>query len=338
MLQLNDNAYNETTALNEPKLKLWTSMGLLLTYRCPAQCEFCYYNCGPQKSGLMSIENAIAAWQGLIRIAGEHAKIHITGGEPFLYWEHLQQLLSTATEFNLRPVDVIETNAYWATNRTQIIERLSFLNSNNVRRLKISYDPFHAEFVDYERVKLLYEIACEVLGTDRVLFRWQQYLKKRPQIDGLSEEQKSSLFLESYRQYPFRFTGRAAGRLAQQLANKEVERISVENCKKAFLNSKSVHIDPFGNVFNGVCSGIIIGNINEKPLDKLWQTFNPAKKDFLNILFNSGPVGLLEKAIKSGYEKRRLYSNKCHLCTDLRQFFFDKGLLGQIISPKDCYT
>lgn len=338
MLKLSDNAYNKTVKPDESKLKLWTSMGLMLTYRCPAECEFCYYNCGPEKSGLLTIENVIAAWQGLINLASEQAKIHITGGEPFLYWQHLQHLLSTAVKFNMGQVDVIETNAYWAANRTEIIERLRFLNSHNVRRLKISYDPFHAEFVDYDRVKLLYDTACEVLGTDKVLFRWQQYLKERPRIDGLSEEQKLSLFSESCRQYPCRFTGRAAGRLAQRLANKELEQISAENCKKAFLNSKSVHIDPFGNVFNGVCSGIIIGNINEKSLDELWQTFNPAKEEFLNVLFNNGPVGFLQEAIKSGYEKRRLYSGKCHLCTDLRQFFFDKGEFRQIINPKDCYA
>lgn len=338
MLRLNDNAYNKTAAPNEPKLKLWTSMGLLLTYRCPARCEFCYYNCGPEKSGLMNIKNAIAAWQALIRIAGEHAKIHITGGEPFCYWEHLQELLSTASKLSLGPVDIVETNAYWATNRAEIIERLNFLNSQNVQRLKISYDPFHAEFVDYDKAKLLYDTACEVLGAERVLFRWQLYLKVQLQIAGLSEEQKLSLFLESYRQYPYRFTGRAAGRLAQALSDKEPELISMENCKKAFLDSKSVHIDPYGNVFNGVCSGIIIGNINKKPLDKLWQKFNPADEDFLNVLFNSGPVGLLQEAVKSGYKKRRLYAGKCHLCTDLRQFFFDKGDFGPIIGPKDCYS
>jgi organic radical activating enzyme len=338
MSGLNENAYNVTMAPSEPKLKLWTSMGLLLTYRCSARCEFCYYNCGPEKSGLMSIENAIAAWRGLVRIAGERAKIHITGGEPFLYWEHLQQLLSTAEKLDLGPADVIETNGSWAENPKEVTERLNFLHSCNVRRLKISYDPFHAEFVDYNKVKLLYEIACQVFGEDRVMFRWQQYLKEPPQLAGLSEDQKLNLFIESYRQYPCRFTGRAAGRLAQALADKELEQISAENCQKAFLNSKSIHIDPFGNVFNGVCSGIIIGKTDEKPLDELWQTFNPANEEFFNVLFNNGPAGLLEKAAKSGYQKRRYYVNKCHLCTDLRQFFFDKGQTRQIIGPNSCYT
>ncbi len=337
MLQLNDNVYNKTAAPDEPKLKLWTSMGLLLTYQCPAECEFCYYNCGPKKSGLLSIDNAVAAWRGLKDLAGEHAKIHITGGEPFLYWQHLQQVLCRADELSLALVYVIDTIAYWAEDRTYRIERLLVLDSDKVSRLKIIYDPFHAEYVDFGRVKLLYETACDLLGIDRVMLRWQQYLKEPPQIDGLSEDQKLSLFLQSYRQYPCRFTGRAAGRLAKELADKEIDQIAATNCKKAFLGSKSVHIDPFGNVFNGVCSGIIIGNINEIPLEKLWQRFNPAEEEFLNVLFNNGPVGFLKKAAKSGYKKYRLYAGKCHLCTDLRQFFFDNGLFRQIIGPEDCY-
>ncbi|MBN1788129.1 MAG: 4Fe-4S cluster-binding domain-containing protein [Sedimentisphaerales bacterium] len=337
MLQLNDNAYNKMTAPDEPKLKLWTSMGLLLTYQCPAECEFCYYNCNPQKSGLLSIENAVNAWQQLKNIAGEHAKIHLTGGEPFLQWPHLQQLLSKAKAMSMGPVDVIETNAYWAEEQKDIIERLRFLDDHNVSRLKISYDPFHAEFVDFSRIKLLYTTACDLLGHDRVMLRWQKYFEQSPQIKGLSEEQKLDVFLQSHKQYPFRFTGKAAGKLAKKAADKQTDQIAEENCKKAFLGSKSVHIDPFGNIFNGVCSGIVIGNINENPLDVLWQKFNPAKEEFLDVLFKKGPAGFLKKATKLGYKKYRLYAGKCHLCTDLRRFFFDKGLFGPIIGPKECY-
>lgn len=337
MLKLNDNAYNKTVSADEPKLKLWTSVGLMLTYKCPAECECCYYHCGPEKSGLMSIEIALAAWQGLIEIAGASAKVHITGGEPFLYTEHLEELLEKAQQLGFGAADVIETNAYWATNKTDVTKKLEFLNRYNVGRLKISYDPFHAEFVKFDKVKLLYETACEILGVEKVMVRWEQYFKEPVETKDLDDEKKMDAFLESLRQYPCRFTGRAGGRLAQRLADKEIEQIAENNCKKGFLGSKSIHIDPYGNVFSGVCSGIVIGNINEKPLNRLWQEFNPAKDEFLNVLFNNGPVGFLEKATKSGYKKSRLYSGKCHLCTDLRQFFFDNNEFRQIISPKDCY-
>lgn len=338
MLLSSDNAYNKTIARDAPKLKLWTSAGLMLTYKCPARCECCYYNCGPDKGGLMSVQTAIAGWRGLIDIAGENAKIHITGGEPFLYYDLLCEILRKADELKLGRIDVIETNAYWATDKSEIIARLEFLNRHNVSKLKISYDPFHAEFIDFDKVKLLYETACQVLGTERVMLRWLDYFNTPPKLTGLSEEQKMGVFADSHKKYKCRFTGRAAGKMAQLLADKEFEQISTENCRKSFLDSKSVHIDPYGNVFNGVCSGIVIGNIEKTPLNEIWRNFNPAKQELLSVLFNSGPAGLVESTIKSGYKKCRLYSGKCHLCTDLRQFFFDNGLYGQIISPKECYN
>ncbi len=312
-------------------------MGLLLTYKCPAACTFCYYKCGPEKGGLMSIETAIAAWRGLKTLAGESAKIHITGGEPFLYFEHLAKLLEKAAKLGLGTVDMVETNGFWADKKNDIVEKLKFLDAHNVKKLKISYDPFHAEFVPYNKVKLLYETACEVLGPQRVLVRWQEYLEKDLSVKNCSEDEKTVLFADSLKNHPCRFTGRAAEKLTQLFANKEVEKIAKQVCQKSFLAAKGIHIDPYGNIFSGVCSGIIIGNINEKPLEEIWRDFNPTKKEVLNVLFNEGPAGLLEKAIKQGYQKSRLYSGKCHLCTALRQFFFDKGQLLQIIGPEDCY-
>ena len=338
MFELNDNAYNQSLSPEMPKLKLWSSMGLLLTYKCSAACSFCYYKCNPQKAGLISIENAIAAWKGLKAIASESAKIHITGGEPFLYWPHLAELLETAANLNLGTVDMVETNGSWAENKSDIIDKLKFLDAHNVKKLKVSYDPFHAEFVEYGKVKLLAETACQILGSERVLVRWQEYLQKDLSVKDLCEEEKTKLFTNSLKEHPCRSTGRAAGKLAQASANKEVEEIASKNCKNSFLGSKGIHIDPYGNIFSGVCSGIIIGNINEKPLEQVWLDFNPTKEEFLSVLFNEGPIGLLEKAVKQGYQKSRLYSGKCHLCTDLRQFFFDKGQWLKIIGPKDCYT
>ncbi len=54
-------------------------------------------------------------------------KIHITGGEPFLYWEHLLEILREAKKSNLGPVDMIETNGFWAVVRQshRLMKRLS---------------------------------------------------------------------------------------------------------------------------------------------------------------------------------------------------------------------
>jgi len=100
----------------------------MLTYKCNCACEFCYYNCDPDKGGLMPVDTAISAWQSLKILAGDNAKIHITGGEPFLFWDHLQEILDQAQKQNLGKVDLIETNGFWATSEKIVRQRLKKLD------------------------------------------------------------------------------------------------------------------------------------------------------------------------------------------------------------------
>ena len=128
MIDLSENIYNSQTKRSEPKFKLWRSAGLLLTYKCNCACEFCYYNCSPEKNGLIAVDTAISVWQSLKILAGDSAKIHITGGEPFLYWDRLQGILQEARSEKLGNVDLIETNGFWATSEKITRQRLKRLD------------------------------------------------------------------------------------------------------------------------------------------------------------------------------------------------------------------
>lgn len=338
MIDLSENVYNNRAERNEAKFKLWRSAGLLLTYKCNCACEFCYYNCNPDKGGLMPVETFINAWQSLKILAGDNAKIHITGGEAFLYWDHLLELLQEAEKQNMGQVDLIETNGFWADSDKIIRQRLKRLDELGMHRFKISTDPFHQEYVDIEPVRRLAEVATEMLGNKRVLVRWQKYLDKPSQMKDVPPAQLRRQYIDAMKDYPCRFTGRAAGKLAEMVATQPIETLAPMNCKPDLLGAKGVHIDPFGNVFSGTCSGIIFGNVNRIPLEEIWKQFHPDTNVFFNILFNSGPYGLLETAEKSGYKKAKAYASKCHLCTSIRQHFFQNGLEKSTVGPKDCYT
>ena len=338
MLELTDNIYNQNTAKADPKFKLWNSAGLLLTYKCNAACEFCYYNCSPQQNGLMPTETAISIWQSLKKLAGDAAKIHIAGGEPFLYWERLVEILEAAKKENLGPADMLETNGFWATDENIIRQRLKALDEMGMRRLKISCDPFHQEYVDIELVRRLAAVASNLLGKTRVMVRWQKYLDKPLDMKNLSPQQRDKNYISALKDYPCRFTGRAAGKLAELFADKLLESIAVKNCRSSFLGAKGVHIDPYGNVFSGTCSGIVLGNVTQKPLENIWQEFQPSQNEIIDTLFNFGTAGLLKKAEKQGYKTKKLYAGKCHLCTDVRQFFYDNGLDKSAIGPAECYA
>lgn len=350
---LSDSIYNQGVDKDSPKFKIWRSAGLLLTYKCNAKCEFCYYNCSPKQDGLMTVEMAINAWRSLKGLAGESAKIHITGGEPFLYWDRLVEILREAKKHNLGPVDMIETNGFWATVRQDspqadekiIKDRLKILDGLGMSRLKISCDPFHQEYVDIEPVRRLSQIAKELLGDARVLVRWEKYLENPAEMKNITAGEKDKCYVKTLKDYPCRFTGRAAGGIAELVAKDSIKQISKSNCIDAFLGAKGVHIDPYGNVFSGTCSGIIIGNVTERLLYEIWRDWRPENDKFVNTLFNSGPAGLLDEAAKLGYIPARHYAGKpagcwagkCHLCTSIRQFFFDKGLHKSSIGPAECY-
>jgi organic radical activating enzyme len=351
MSDLSENIYNSRLERNEPKFKLWRSAGLLLTYKCNCACEFCYYNCNPEKGGLMPVDMAIEAWKSLKALAGDSAKVHFTGGEAFLYWDHLRQILEAAKKQNLGKVDLIETNGFWATSDNIVRQRLQKLDELGMNRFKISTDPFHQEYVDIEPVRRLAKIADEMLGPQRVLVRWRKYLDNPAQMKDTRSSQRNAAsqsrippaiierqYIQAIKDYPCRFTGRAAGKLAELVASKSIESIAAMNCKSDFLGAKGVHIDPFGNVFSGTCSGIIFGNINKNKLEDIWKQFSPEQNEIIHTLFTSGPFGLLEKAEKAGYMKLKLYADKCHLCTDIRQFFLEKGIEKSTIGPADCYA
>ena len=338
MSELSDNVYNSRLMRNEPKLKLWRSAGLLLTYKCNCACEFCYYNCGPDKGGLMPVDTAINAWRSLENLAGEGARVHLTGGEPFLYWERLVEILEQARKEELGRCDLVETNGFWAVSEKIVAERLKVLDALGVRRFKISTDPFHQEYVDIEVVRRLAAIAKEILGPRRVLVRWEKYLENPVEVRGLEAEQRNAKLICAMEDYLCRFTGRATTELAALAKGKPIESTAAMNCSGDFLAAKGVHIDPYGNVFSGTCSGIIIGNINAEPLEETWKQFDPSAGGFVGTLFNHGPAGLLEEAIELGYEKAPHYATKCHLCTSIRQFLFDRGLDRSVVGPGECYS
>jgi len=286
----------------------------------------------------MPVDTAISAWQSLKILAGESAKIHITGGEPFLYWDHLQEILEQGQKQNLGKVDLVETNGFWATNEKIVTQRLKRLDQLGMNRFKVSTDPFHQQYVDIEPVRRLAEIATDILGPERVLVRWQKYLENPIDMKSLSEAELEQQYIDAMKDYPCRFTGRAGGKLAELVASKSVESLAAMNCKSDFLAAKGVHIDPFGNVFSGTCSGIIVGNVNQTSLEDIWKQFDPAQNGLIKTLFNSGPFGLLDKAAKLGYKREKFYASKCHLCTSIRQFFFGNSIEDSIIGPADCYA
>lgn len=336
-MELQANTFNAGRGRHQRHLKLWRYAGLMLTYRCTAACRFCYCYCSPQAGGLMRTDTAIAAWEGLVRLAGKEARVHITGGEPFLCFDRLAEICRQARRLGLTPIDSIETNGFFGGSDNELGQKLQFLNDCGLERLKISWDPFHEEYIDIEQVKRTVSIARRILGPQRVLVRWEKYLSAPSGIREKNQAQRQAVFVQALADDVCRFTGRAAETLAALAPQNLLLYYGDNNCRDALLSAKGVHIDPDGNVFVGQCSGMILGNVCKTALDVLWRRWQPDADEFWAALYKEGPFGLLKKAQEHGFLPKFEYASKCHLCADIRRFFFDNQIFSTIIGPGDCY-
>jgi len=332
----------------QKRLRPWTFAGLLLSYWCNARCEFCYACCGPEAEHWAAPAEVLRWWRQLRALAEECAgrpvRIHLTGGEPFGNWPLLLEIAQRAHDEGLTAegsFEKVETNAFWAVEPQIVRDRISRLDRLDMQMLVVSADPYHQQFVPPEHVRICVETAREILGSDRVRVRWQDWYENMQDLRQVEPACRREMFRRALAKHRERLTGRAASSLTELMERRPADAFLGQNCLRAILASRHVHIDPYGNVFPGVCMGIRLGNANEAALPAIWQQTAEhwAEDPVLRSLVDAGPYGLLEHAEALGYRPLPAgYASKCHLCAHVRRFFFEKGLFKDKIGPAACYA
>jgi MoaA/NifB/PqqE/SkfB family radical SAM enzyme len=326
------------------QLAVWEFAGLLLTYWCNARCAFCYVYSSPDHRGWMNVTDAVEIWRSLDRLAAEHGqtmRIHLAGGEPFGDWPRLLSLVRAAREAGLTPLEKIETNAFWASGNAVVRARLEQLDALGMSVLVVSTDMYHQEFVPFERVRRCVEVAREVLGPPRVRVRWWDFYKQPLDLRRLTQDERRRAYSEALARHKDRLTGRAADRLAGLLPRHPAEHFRGQNCLREILQSRHVHIDPSGNVFPGVCNGIILGNALTQPPRELWEQLSASwpQNPVVAALVAGGSHELMQRAGQFGYQELEGgYAGKCHLCHHVRKFLRNSSIWPEAIGPAECYA
>ena len=338
------NPNRKQPAAPETELAVWEFAGLLLTYWCNARCAFCYVNSGPEHTAGMDIADALRIWRSLDRLAARHGKkmrIHLAGGEPFGDWPRLLSLVRAARDAGLTPLEKIETNAFWATSDGLTRARLEQLDALGMELLVVSTDVYHQEFVPFERVERCVDSARKVLGPSRVRVRWWDFFNHPIDIRRLSSAEKRRAYVAAFARHKDRLTGRAADSLADLLPRYPAKHFRNLDCAEEVLRSRHVHIDRYGNVFPGVCNGIILGNALKRSPEELWGTLavNWREHPVMSAVATGGSYGLMERAQAFGYcELEGGYAGKCHLCHHVRRFLQARSVWPDAIGPAECYA
>jgi len=366
-ITLQENVFNRTLPPDQPQFKIWSSAGLMLTYRCPSRCACCYVFASPDAGSPateMSVEMALHCWRGIRRLAGERGKVHLTGGEPFADYKKKKKILQAACYEGLSGLEKIETNAYWCTDEPLVRAHLSELKRLGLRKLQISTDAYHQQYVPIERVRLAVTVATELFGPassrlsappqpsraaaapDRqerslrnpaVQIRWRDFLKQPILVADMTADQRRRAFAAVLGRRGERLLGRAAAQLASALPEKDYESFEQQNCRSRLLGARHVHIDGAGNIFPGTCVGIIVANAKSADLADIWRRFDYRRHPVMSLLVEQGPLGLWPIAVQMGYRPLPGYADKCHLCHELRRFLHQRGMFRQYLGPAVCY-
>ncbi len=91
-----------------------------------------------------------------------------------------------------------------------------------------------------------------------------------------------------------------------------------------------LHLDPFGNLH--ICQGISIGNLYEKPLQEICDTYIPEAHPITSHLLNGGPAELVRTY---GLPHEEQYADACHLCYQARIPLRTRFL--EILGPDQMY-
>ncbi len=125
------------------------------------------------------------------------------------------------------------------------------------------------------------------------------------------------------------FRGRAADALAPTHLSVPWE--SLKECSHEDLRDPGrVHVDPLGNLH--ICQGVTIGNVFERPLKEICDSYDADKHPICSLLLEGGPAALVSEY---GLEHRELYADACHLCYEARLAL--RSRLPEVLRPDQMY-
>jgi len=320
----------------KPALRLG-GCGVLISYHCNLSCAHCYVRASPEKKQRMSVVDAMRHFQAFYDLGAPSDELHITGGEPFLDFDYLTDIVAAARDAGFDRIGHVETNASWAFTDHICEDRLLKLRKQGVQRLWISCDIFHQQFVPLSHVTRLMSISKRILGEGSVIMRWPSGLTRQNHAGQMKINEIRRYFEDSTRESPERLGGRGVDAIAPMLQKRAIDDLDTSPCGRKMLKKKHLHIDPSNVLFVGV-GCVAIGNATLQSVGDVLSQVSHKSNPLLSILAQEGPTKkLLSIALESGFRAEKEYASKCHLCYEIRRFLKKGDIFTAELGPASWY-
>jgi len=279
-------------------------LGLIVTYRCNAECRHCFFESSPRREETIPLELGIKAIDEAAKLGAEW--ISLTGGEPFLEPALVSAFIKHASESGLKTE--IVSNGYWANSIQEATRILEPLKDLGLDALNLSIDDFHQEHTPISSIKNAYW-AAQGLGIKLIIMTTTtknnnvtaetlpELLgdKKIQVLGGKRVHDPHALLITT----PVTPVGRGL-----DIAEHDYTLFSEVKCSEVL---RDLGLGPDGSVYpccGPLASKITLGNINEKPL---------------NIILEEAEQKPFYASIREGTTISGAFTAKCHACLSLRE-------------------
>lgn len=325
------------------------SCGIFLTYKCTGSCRHCMYASAPGwDADWLSFEHAKLIFEqlaGKIQAApygeneiGINYGIHFTGGEPFLNFDRLLELITLAKKYRM-PSMFVETNCFWCTDDTTTRKKLKKLKQNGLHGILISVNPFILEYVPFARTERAIRISQQIFHRNVIVY--QDFFYHLFQRFELKETLPLEAFMhkapDSFHYVELLPMGRAVYALSSFHRKYPARAFFGTSCREELTREWHVHIDNYCNYLPGYCGGTTLGDA--RMLDSLLQGIDLDEHPILDAIVTD--LGMLYDIATRDFSYKELndgYISKCHLCLDMRKHIAGQTDEFKELQPRTFYT
>ena len=288
-------------------------VGFVVTKQCNATCTHCSQSCGPYRQERLATEDIVRVMNEAAAIDdGSALAFDLTGGEPFLDFEALVEIVSHGTALGAEVSCV--TNAFWARSDELARSKLTQLQAAGLAALSASVSRFHQRFVPLQFVGRALRIAQE-MGMRTELKG--AVLKDDLEPGGRLQEWQASLSADWISIFPILPYLRDAEVLAEEEYYRELG-LPFQRCPGDVIT-----VDPKGLARSCCTLGnlgdfLVVGDVHREPLGNIHETFRCSGKQ--RILRELGPIEFARGAIAAGLgdRLRKAYAGPCDLCLHMQ--------------------
>lgn len=126
----------------------YQTLGVIMHDTCNAECKICSLSCGPRSQNRLNInriKDFILSCKNTSIV-----QVSFTGGEPFLRYDELKELIKFTVSQGFY-CNVV-TNAFWAYDEKQANSIISELKELGLNSINFSFDNFHIEYIGKQAV------------------------------------------------------------------------------------------------------------------------------------------------------------------------------------------